>query len=128
MKILVVDDSRTIRNIIKRTLIDRMEIAEEDIGEAGDGVEAMKLIKAGSFDLYMVDWNMPNMDGFTLLQKIRESGDKTAFMMCTTEAEKLKVLAAIKAGANGYLVKPFTAESIKEKVAQTMEKCAARAS
>lgn len=128
MKILVVDDSRTMRNIIKRTLTDKMGIPQGNIGEAADGVEAMALIEADSFDLYMVDWNMPNMDGITLLRKVRESGDKTPFMMCTTEAEKLKVLEAIKAGASGYMVKPFTAESIQEKVAQIMEKCAATAS
>jgi len=128
MKILVVDDSRTMRNIIKRTLIDKMSITENDIGEAKDGVEALTLIKAGAFDLYMVDWNMPNMDGITLLRKVRESGDQTPFMMCTTEAEKFKILAAIKAGASSYMVKPFTAESIKEKVTQIMKKCAAQAS
>ncbi len=128
MNILVVDDSRTMRNIIKRTLTGAMDIPEENISEAGDGVEAMGLIESGSFDLYLVDWNMPNMDGITLLRKLRESGDKTPFMMCTTEAEKLKVLEAIKAGASNYMVKPFTAETIKEKVTQTMEKYAAQAS
>lgn len=128
MRILVVDDSKTMRNIIKRTLIDRMGIAEETIGEATDGMEALALIEEGSFDLYMVDWNMPNMDGITLLRKLRETGDRTPFMMCTTESEKLKVLEAIKAGASGYMVKPFTAESIQEKVTQTMERYSVRAS
>ena len=128
MKILVVDDSRTMRSIIKRTLTGPMSIPEENVSEAADGVEAMALMEADSFALYMVDWNMPNMDGITLLRKVRESGDQTPFMMCTTEAEKLRVLEAIKAGASGYMVKPFTADSIQEKVAQVMEKCAAQAS
>ena len=128
MKILVVDDSRTMRNIIKRTLTGSMSIPEENVSEAADGVEAMALIEAGSFGLYMVDWNMPNMDGITLLRKVREAGDQTPFMMCTTEAEKLKILEAIKAGASSYMVKPFTAESIKEKVSQVMEKCVAPSS
>ena len=120
MKILVVDDSRTMRNIIKRTLTGSMSIPEEDVSEAADGVEAMALIEAGSFGLYMVDWNMPNMDGITLLRKVREAGDQTPFIMCTTEAEKPKILEAINAGERSYMVKPFTAESIKEKVSRVM--------
>lgn len=116
------------RNIIKRTLTGAMGIPEDNISEAADGVEAMALIESDSFDLYMVDWNMPNMDGITMLRKVRASGDKTSFMMCTTEAEKLKILEAIKAGANSYMVKPFTAESIKEKVEQVVEKCVAHTS
>jgi len=128
MRILVVDDSRTMRNIIKRTLIDTMGFPEGGIGEAADGVEAMSKIEAGSFDLYMVDWNMPNMDGITLLRNIRAAGNKTPFMMCTTEAEKYRVFEAIKAGASNYMVKPFTAKTIQEKIKQTMEKCAVQAS
>ena len=120
MKILLVDDSRVMRNIQKKYL-------EANPGvqflEAGDGIEALSVLAtSGPVDLALVDWNMPNMDGHTLVKKIRETDRKTLIIMCTTEAEKPRVLDALKAGVNNYLVKPFTAESLIEKVQATFKR------
>jgi two-component system chemotaxis response regulator CheY len=125
MKVLLVDDSKTMRNIQKKVLT---QIAQE-FGEAGDGVEALEAIggEAGKFDLVMIDWNMPNMNGFELIQKIREFDKKTPLIMCTTEAEKGRVVEAIKAGVNNYVVKPFTPDGFLEKVNSTLARLAAAA-
>ena len=96
--------------------------------EAEDGVQALAAFKETVPDLLLVDWNMPNMDGITLVRKIREIDKTVPMMMCTTEAEKSRVLEAIKAGVNNYIVKPFTADSLGEKIAQTMAKAEAAAS
>ncbi len=125
MKILLVDDSRTIRNIQKSTL---KSLGHSDILEASDGVEALKIKAATPPDLMLVDWNMPNMDGITLIRKIRETDKTTPIIMCTTEAEKSRILEAVKAGVNNYVVKPFTAETLSERIEQTMAKVAAAAS
>jgi two-component system chemotaxis response regulator CheY len=121
MKILLVDDSRTMRNIEKKVL---SALPGVEFGEAGDGVEALAVIAAtpGGFNLMMVDWNMPNMDGITLVRKIRETDKKTILIMATTEAEKGRVLEAIRAGVNNYVVKPFTPEGLLEKVNATIAK------
>lgn len=125
MKVLLVDDSRTIRNIQKKTFT---QLGHNDIMEAADGVEALQQLAQSRPDLVLIDWNMPNMDGITLVRKIRETDKTLPLMMCTTEAETSRVLEAIKAGVNNYLVKPFNAESLKEKVEATMAKAAAAAS
>ena len=119
MKIMLVDDSRTIRNIQKNALAG---LGHSDIVEAADGVEALSAIANEPPDLILLDWNMPNMDGLTTLKKIREKGLKVPVIMCTTEAEKSRVIQAIQAGANNYVVKPFTGEALAEKIKQTMEK------
>ena len=124
MKILLVDDSRTIRNIQKNVLA---EIGHTDIMEAGDGVEGLSRIAADRPDLILVDWNMPNMDGITMVKKVREQDKSLPMIMVTTEAEKGRVLEAIKAGVNNYVVKPFTAETLAEKIKQTMDKVQAGA-
>lgn len=124
MKILLVDDSRTIRNIQKNVL---SQIGYTDIAEAGDGVEALQEIAAHRPDLVLVDWNMPNMDGITLVRRIRETDRMLPLVMVTTEAEKSRVLEAIKAGVNNYVVKPFTAETLAEKITQTLSRVAASA-
>lgn len=127
MKILLVDDSRTMRNIQKKSL--ETLTAGVEFGEAGDGLEALTVIagaaSGGGFDLILVDWNMPNMDGLTLVHKVREKDKKTPMIMCTTEAEKQRVIDAIKAGVNNYVIKPFTPENLIEKVKQTLAKAAA---
>lgn len=124
MKILLVDDSRTMRNIQKRSL---EALGTVEIFEAGDGLEALTVIASvpQGFDLIMVDWNMPNMDGITLVRRIREKDKKTPMIMATTEAEKTRVIEAIKAGVNNYVVKPFTPEGLMEKVRSTLAKTAA---
>lgn len=126
MKLLLVDDSRTMRNIMKKTLD---TLGGVDFSEASDGHEALKVIAAtpAGFDLILVDWNMPNMDGITLIHKIRDTDKKTPLMMVTTEAEKSRVIEAIKAGVNNYAVKPFTPEALLDKVKQTLSKAKAAA-
>jgi two-component system chemotaxis response regulator CheY len=95
-----------------------------EFAEAGDGIEALSVIAAtpGRFDLMIVDWNMPNMDGITFVRKVRETDKSTLMIMATTEAEKSRVLEAVRAGVNNYVVKPFTPESFVEKVSQTLAK------
>jgi len=124
MKILLVDDSKTMRNIQRKVL---STVPDTTFFEAADGIEALSAInaEAGGFDLIFVDWNMPNMDGITLVKKIRETDKKTLLIMATTEAEKSRVLEAIQAGVNNYVVKPFTPESLTEKFNQTIAKAKA---
>ena len=124
MRILLVDDSRTIRNIQKNTLTG---LGHTDVVEAADGVEALSAISAEAPDLMLLDWNMPNMDGLTLLKKVREKGLTVPIIKCTTEAEKSRVIQAIQAGANNYVVKPFTGEALADKINQTTEKVVAAA-
>ncbi len=125
MKILLVDDSRTIRNIQKNTL---KTLGHTEVLEAADGLEALVCLGDNKdVELVLVDWNMPNMDGLTLVTKIRETDKALPLIMVTTEAEKSRVLQAVKAGVNNYVVKPFTAETLSEKIAQTMTKVAAPA-
>jgi two-component system chemotaxis response regulator CheY len=121
MNILLVDDSKTMRNIQKKALAG---LGTVEFAEAGDGVEALAVITAAAapFDAVLVDWNMPNMDGITLVRKIRETDKATPLIMATTEAEKSRVIDALKAGVNNYIVKPFTPETILEKVKLTLEK------
>jgi two-component system chemotaxis response regulator CheY len=121
MKCLLVDDSRTMRNIQKKVLGVMPGI---EFAEAGDGLEALSVISVtpNGFDLMIVDWNMPNMDGITLVKKVRETDKRTLLIMATTEAEKARVLDAIRAGVNNYIVKPFTPEGLLEKVTQTIAK------
>jgi two-component system chemotaxis response regulator CheY len=124
VKILLVDDSRTMRNIQKKSLD---ALGPMEVCEAGDGLEALSVIAAnapGSFNLIMIDWNMPNMDGITLVRKIRETDKRTPLVMATTEAEKCRVLEALKAGVNNYVVKPFTPDVLIERVKQTLAKAA----
>ena len=124
MKILLVDDSRTIRNIQKGTL---KTLGYEDVVEASDGLDALRVMSETKPELLLVDWNMPNMDGITLIRKIRETDRSLPIIMCTTEAEKSRVLEAVKAGVNNYVVKPFTAQTLAEKINQTMAKMKAAA-
>lgn len=125
MKILLVDASPTIRNLQKNVL---KQLGHTDVIEAEDGIQALAIFAEHSPDLAIVDWNMPNMDGITLVRKIREGGNKIPLIMCTTEAEKRRVLEAIKAGVNNYIVKPFTVDSLGEKITQTLEKAGVSAS
>lgn len=120
MKILLVDDSRTMRNIWKKVVAN----LGADPVEAGDGLEALKAIEANGapFDLMLIDWNMPNMDGLTLVKKIRETDKSTPLIMVTTEAEKTRIIDAIKAGVNNYVVKPFTPDTLLGKINETLAK------
>lgn len=124
MKVLLVDDSKIMRNIQKKAL---ESIGPMEVSEAGDGLEALSVIAStpGGFDLILIDWNMPNMDGITLVRKIRQNDKKTLLIMATTEAEKPRVLEAIKAGVNNYIMKPFTPQTFVDRVKQTLEKAKA---
>jgi two-component system chemotaxis response regulator CheY len=121
MKILLVDDSRTMRSIQKKVL---EALGCNEVAEAADGMEALAVIASApaGFNLIVIDWNMPNMDGITLVRKIRERDKTTPLIMATTEAEKTRVLDALKAGVNNYIIKPFTPEALLEKVRQTLAK------
>ena len=120
MKILLVDDSRTMRNIWKKVV---GTLKDAEIVEAGDGQEGLTAVKEqGPFDLILLDWNMPNMDGLTMLTKVRETDKNVAVIMVTTEAEKPRIIEAIKAGANNYVVKPFTPDTLMGKIDETLKK------
>jgi two-component system chemotaxis response regulator CheY len=119
MHVLLVDDSSMMRSLQKRALT---TIGDVTFAEAGDGVEALTAISAHpeGFQLIFVDCNMPNMDGITLVKRIRASDKVTPIVMVTTEGEKKRVIEAIKAGANNYIVKPFTTEAFIERVKLTL--------
>lgn len=113
MRALVVDDSMTIRRIIIKAL---GIVGITDTTEAADGVEAIQALSQGEFDLVLLDWNMPRMTGIETLKNLRQSGKKTPVIMVTTEAEKSRVIEAIKTGANDYLIKPFSPDQLAAKV------------
>jgi len=121
LKFLVVDDFATMRRIIRNLL---KELGFNDVDEAEDGVIALQKLRGGSFDFVVSDWNMPNMDGLTLLQNIRadETLKGIPVLMVTAEAKKENIVAAAQAGASGYVVKPFTAGTLDEKLNKIFEK------
>ena len=124
MKALVVDDSMTIRRIVIKAL---GIVGITDATEAGDGVEAIKALQAGGYDLILLDWNMPKMTGIDTLRTIRQAGNKTPVIMVTTEAEKSRVIEAIKTGANDYLIKPFSPDQQAAKVKNVLGAASAAA-
>ena len=119
MKVMLIDDSKTMRNIQKSVL---KQLGYTEIEEACDGQDALSKIGAFNPDLVLVDWNMPNMDGLTFVKTYRQQDKTTPMMMVTTEAEKARVIEAIKAGVNNYVVKPFTPDLLGQRINETMEK------
>ncbi|OQA32988.1 MAG: Chemotaxis protein CheY [Betaproteobacteria bacterium ADurb.Bin341] len=121
MKFLVVDDFSTMRRIVRNLL---KELGFTNVDEAEDGAIALQRLQAGGFDFVVTDWNMPNMDGLTLLQTIRSSPNlkHLPVLMITAEAKKENIIAAAQAGASGYIVKPFTAGTLSEKLNKIFEK------
>lgn len=115
MKVLVVDDFATMRRIVKNIL---KQIGFTNILEAEDGKSALKMLQSDKFDLIMCDWNMPEMPGIELLGKVRadEQLKGIPFVMVTAEAQKENIIEAVKAGVNSYIVKPFTAEIVEQKL------------
>ncbi len=121
MKILVVDDFSTMRRIVKNVL---KQLGYDNVEEAEDGAQAFSKLKTGGFGFMVSDWNMPNMDGLDLLKSVRADAElkDLPILMVTAEAEKEKVVTAIKAGVNNYIVKPFTAEVFSEKMEKIFER------
>jgi len=121
IKILVVDDFATMRKVIRNLL---KQVGYENIVEAEDGVIALKTLKSQKIDLVVSDWNMPNMTGLELLKAVRSDEDlkSTPFLMVTAEALQDNVIAAVKAGVSNYIVKPFTAETLNDKITKILEK------
>ncbi|MBN1546242.1 MAG: chemotaxis response regulator CheY [Syntrophaceae bacterium] len=121
IKILVVDDFATMRKVIRNLL---KQSGYENIVEAEDGVNALKILKSQKIDFIVSDWNMPNMSGLELLKAVRADEDLKAlpFLMVTAEALQENVVAAVKAGVSNYIVKPFTSETLDEKIKKIMEK------
>ncbi len=121
MKILIVDDFSTMRRIVKNLLRD---LGFTNTSEADDGQTAWPLLQSGKFDFLVTDWNMPGMDGLTLLKKVR-ADDKLSTMpvlLVTAEAKREQIIEAAQAGVNGYVVKPFTAITLKEKIEKIFER------
>ncbi|MDI1268219.1 MAG: chemotaxis response regulator CheY [Polaromonas sp.] len=121
IKILVVDDFPTMRRIV-RNLLKELEFVNVD--EAEDGAVGLEKVRSGNYGFVVSDWNMPNMDGLAMLQAIRADPAfaKLPVLMVTAEAKKENIIAAAKAGANGYVVKPFTAITLEEKITKIFEK------
>ena len=121
MKILVVDDFSTMRRIIKNLLRD---LGFTNIEEADDGTTALPMLQSGDFDFVVTDWNMPGMQGIDLLRAIRADDElkDIPVLMVTAEAKREQIIEAAQAGVNGYIVKPFTAATLKEKLEKVFER------
>jgi two-component system, chemotaxis family, chemotaxis protein CheY len=124
LNILVVDDFSTMRRIIKNLLHD---LGYPSVAEADDGNTALPLLKSGNFNFLITDWNMPGMPGLELLKQVRADarlGDMPVLML-TAEAKREQIVEAVQAGVNGYVIKPFTAATLKEKIDKIMASRAA---
>ena len=121
LKILIVDDFSTMRRIIKNLLRD---LGFTNTDEADDGNTALPMLKTGKYDFLVTDWNMPGMSGFDLLKHVRadEHLKSLPVLMVTAEAKRDQIVAAAQAGVNGYIVKPFTAAVLKEKIEKIFER------
>jgi len=121
MKILIVDDFSTMRRIIKNLLRD---LGFTNTAEADDGNSALPMLQTGNFDFLVTDWNMPGMTGIDLLRAVREDARLKGLpvLMVTAEAKRDQIIAAAQAGVNGYVVKPFTAAALQEKIEKIFER------
>ncbi|EOD80172.1 histidine kinase [Grimontia sp. AD028] len=121
MKILVVDDFSTMRRIVKNLLRD---LGFNNTVEADDGLTALPILKKGGIDFVVTDWNMPGMQGIDLLKNIRADDElkHLPVLMITAEAKREQIVEAAQAGVNGYIVKPFTAATLKEKLDKIFER------
>lgn len=126
MKILVVDDFSTMRRIIKNLLRD---LGFTNTMEADDGTSALPMLQNGDYDFLVTDWNMPGMPGIDLLKAIREDAKLSTLpiLMVTAESKREQIIEAAQAGVNGYIVKPFTAQTLKEKIEKIFERLEAAA-
>lgn len=121
IKILVVDDFSTMRRIIKNLLRD---LGFNNTQEADDGSTALPMLQSGDFDMLVTDWNMPGMTGIDLLKAVRADAKLSSLpvLMVTAEQKKEQIVEAAQAGVNGYIVKPFTAQTLKEKLDKIFER------
>lgn len=119
MKVMLIDDSRTMRNIQKSVL---SQLGLTNIEEACDGQDALSKVGAFQPELILVDWNMPNMDGLSFVKAYRQLNKQTPMIMVTTESEKARVIEAIKAGVNNYVIKPFTPDLLAQRIGETLSK------
>ncbi|MFK2903312.1 chemotaxis response regulator CheY [Dyella ginsengisoli] len=126
MKILVVDDFSTMRRIVRNLLVE-LGFSGQLIQEADDGENALVMLKSQPFDMVVTDWNMPNMTGIDLLRAIRAEASLKGLpvLMVTAENNRDQIIAAAQAGVNGYIVKPFTAATLQEKLTKIFERLAA---
>ena len=122
MKILVIDDSDVMRRIHINTLVDH-KVPRDDILEAPDGEVAMAIAKEQKIDLFLIDWNMPKLDGFTFVKALRSTDTyaKTPMVMITSEAAKYNVVEAINAGVTNYIVKPIKGDILWQKLSKYIE-------
>ncbi len=122
MRILVVDDSRMARSVIRKML---GEIGYSFVAEAADGVEAMEKLRHSTFDLVMTDWEMPRMDGIELVREIRRSPDlDIPVLMVSGEGHRSRFIEVLRAGAQGYIRKPFKADKVQRKIDEVLKKYA----
>ncbi|SIT42449.1 chemotaxis regulator transmitting signal to flagellar motor component [Paraburkholderia ribeironis] len=123
MKFLVVDDFPTMRRIVRNLL---KELGYSNVDEAEDGQAGLARLRGGNYDFVISDWNMPNLDGLAMLKEIRADANiaHLPVLMVTAESKKENIIAAAQAGANGYVVKPFTAATLDEKLNKILEKMA----
>lgn len=121
MKILIVDDFSTMRRIIKNLLRD---LGYTNTQEADDGLTALPMLKGGDFEFLVTDWNMPGMQGIDLLKEVRADAELASLpvLMVTAEQKREQIIEAAEAGVNGYIVKPFTAVTLKEKIDKIFER------
>lgn len=121
MKILIVDDFSTMRRIVKNLLRD---LGFTNTSEADDGLTALPMLQGGKFDFLVTDWNMPGMQGIDLLKAVRADPELASLpvLMVTAESKKDQIVEAAQAGVNGYVVKPFTAATLKEKIDKIFER------
>lgn len=124
MRIMLIDDSKTMRNIQKAVLL---QLGHKEVLEACDGQDALSKVAAFKPELLLVDWNMPNMDGLTFVKTFRQANKTTPIIMVTSEAERPRVIEAIKAGVNNYVVKPFTPDLLSQRINETLTRLAAPA-
>jgi two-component system chemotaxis response regulator CheY len=120
LKFLVVDDFSTMRRIVKNLL---QELGYHNVQEADDGATALPMLKADSFDILITDWNMPSMPGLALLKAVRADPKlaKLPVLMVTAEAKREQIVEAAQAGVNGYVIKPFTAQTLSEKLGKILQ-------
>jgi len=126
LRFLVVDDFSTMRRIIKNFLND---LGYANVQEADDGNTALPILKAGNIDFLITDWNMPGMPGLDLLKAVRADPQlaKLPVLLLTAEAKREQIVEAAAAGVNGYVIKPFTAQTLKEKLDKILQSRAAQA-